>query len=74
MYDSDDFEIKNNEIQILFNPTSSQLVDYSSILILGGLTAIDILKLLKERPWIDYHIDFDKSYIFLYNEINSYFN
>lgn len=72
MYDTS--EINESEIQILFNQSSSQLIDYSSILILGGLTAIDILKLLKERPWIDYHIDFDKSYIFLYNEINSYFN
>jgi len=72
MYDTS--EINDSEIQILFNQSSSQLIDYSSILILGGLTAIDILKLLKERPWIDYHIDFDKSYIFLYNEINSYFN
>ena len=73
-HDSEDLEIKNTELQILFNQTSSQMVEYSAILMLGGLTAIDILKLLNERPWIDYHVDFDKSYVFLYSEIKSYFN
>jgi len=69
-----EMNIKNSEIQILFDKSGSDLINSSCLLILGEMTAIEILKFIKERPWIDYHIDFDKSYIFLLNEINSYFN
>lgn len=77
-YYNDDQEnemnIKNSEIQILFDKCGSDLINSTCLLILGEMTAIEILQFIKERPWIDYHIDFDKSYIFLLNEINSYFN
>lgn len=75
IYDEEkETDIKNSEIQILFDKCGSDLINATYLLILGELTALEILKMLKERPWIDYHIDFDKSYTFLLNEINSYFN
>lgn len=63
----------NAEISVLFDQTPQQLTDYSYILLLGNLKALDVLKILQQNQWIDYHVDFDKSCQFLLNEIKMYF-
>lgn len=66
---------ENNEYYINFEDLIDDITSFNSVIYVGQLTALELLERIHEKmDRIDVHRDFTKSYTFLKDQLEKYFN